>query len=266
MVQGPAGELFNFTKIGYTTENSFALAYVNVPPNAGPPGHIHRWTNEWLYFPEGGIVFFTNYQQYPDLDQIPNGCQLPKTDMHRYLTKPGDLIHGPPFYVHGYRNEDNVSHPVINVWAPDVISQYFINAGQVLTDSSKVPPVGAVNKKLFVAIAPLYGISMSPYWDEYAASWSDDLQPPLGMNASGQELLDLLSNITAQNVTFPAPFLALLGNTTAQNVTCQSLSGNTTTQSVTGQASLLHIALLQQSFVFMYSIVFIVIKMFFAPS
>ena len=42
--------------------------------------------------------------------------------------------------------------------------------------------------------APIYGINQSANWDDYVASWSDDWQPLLGMNANGQELLDLLGN------------------------------------------------------------------------
>ena len=202
LIHGPAGELINFTKIGYTTGNSFALAYVIVPPNAGPPPHIHHWTDEWFYFPDGGIVMFTSMVMYPNASSIPNGVQLPKATMHRYLTKPGDLIYGPAFYVHGFRNEDNVSHLVINVWTPDVISQYFFQVGQILTSPYNVPPLTDVNKVLFVSEAPKYGINMSATWDEYVESWQDDWQPQLGMNAHGQELLDLMENTTVQTTTY----------------------------------------------------------------
>ncbi|CAF1301611.1 unnamed protein product [Rotaria magnacalcarata] len=203
LLQGPAGEIFNFAKIGYTTNNSYALAYVALPPNSGPPAHIHHWTNEWFYFPEGGVVIFSSYQMFPNDSMIPNGNQLPKTNMHRYLTKPGDLIYGPAFYVHGYRNEDNVTHNLITVWTPDLISQYFFAVSQILTSPFNIPPVANSSKTLFVTEAPKYGINMSAYWDEYVANWTDDWQPPLGPTVDGQSLLSVLQNDIVQNSTLP---------------------------------------------------------------
>jgi mannose-6-phosphate isomerase-like protein (cupin superfamily) len=229
LVQGPAGELFNFTKIGYSTLDSFSIAYATVPPGGGPAPHIHHWTDEWFYFPEGGIVLFRSSLQYPDPSQIPNGIQLPKANMHRYHSKSGDLIYGPRFYVHGFRNEDNVTHPMIFIWSPDKISEYFFVVGQILTDPCKRPPVTDIMKSLFVSEAPKYGINQSSDWDEYVASWSDDWQPPLGMGANGQELLDLL------------------GNSSTEYIPCQTL--------------LSHAALLQSSFIFIYSIGFIIARM-----
>jgi mannose-6-phosphate isomerase-like protein (cupin superfamily) len=58
VLQGPAGEIFNFTKNGYTTFDSFTISYTTVPPGGGPAPHIHHWTDEWFFFPEGGIVLF----------------------------------------------------------------------------------------------------------------------------------------------------------------------------------------------------------------
>jgi mannose-6-phosphate isomerase-like protein (cupin superfamily) len=228
-MQGPAGELINFTKIGYTTGNSYTMAYVSIPPQAGPAPHIHHWTNEWFYFPEGGIEMFTSDQMYPNASQIPNGEQLPKAAMHRYYTKPGDLIYGPAFYVHGFRNEGNVSRPLINIWTPDKISQWFFAVGQLVTAPYNLPPVSETNKNLFVSEAPKYGINMSSSWDEYVANWTDDWNPPLGMEAHGQELLDLLS----QNGTVPF-------------VTCR--------------AALLDNALFQSSFVLIYLVTFMIAR------
>jgi mannose-6-phosphate isomerase-like protein (cupin superfamily) len=228
LVQIPEGAINNFLKTGSSTGGTFALVNATIPAGAGPPPHIHHWTNEWFYFPDGGLVIFSSDQQYPDPAQIPNGIQLPKANMHRYYTKPGDLIYGPAFYVHGFRNEGNVSRTVILIWTPDVMSQYFFEVGQIVTDPCKMPPVSSINKQLFVSQAPKYGINMSSYWDEYVASWSDDLQPALGMDAHGQELLNLLSN------------------TSTQNASCQELSS--------------HAVLLQPSCVLIYSIGFFITK------
>lgn len=211
LVQGPAGELFNFTTIANSNGNAFDLVYVIIPPKAGPPPHIHHWEDEWFYFPEGGLIIFGSTEIYPNASLIPNGVELPKTVMRRYKTKPGDLIFGPAFYAHGYINEDNVSHPVINVFAPGGISNYFFRVGQILTTLDNLPTITDTNKKLFVSEAPNFGMNMSSNMNEYAASWEDDLELYFGNNPRVQELLKLLENITIQNsgqhIATPHPYL-----------------------------------------------------------
>ncbi len=211
LVQGPAGELFNFTQIANSNGNTFDLAYVIIPPKAGPPPHIHHWEDEWFYFPEGGLVIFGSTEMYPNASLIPDGVELPKTVMHRYTTKPGDLIYGPRFYAHGYTNEDNVSHPVINVFVPGGISNYFFHVGQILTTTDNLPTITDTNKMLFVSEAPNYGINMSSNMNQYAASWKDDLELYFDNNPPVQELLQLFENITIQNsghhIATPHPHL-----------------------------------------------------------
>jgi hypothetical protein len=181
------------------------------------------------FFLKVGSYCFRSDLQYPDPSQIPDGNQLPKANMHRYHSKPGDLIYGPRFYVHGFCNEDNVTHPMIFIWRPDRISEYFFDVGQILTDPCRRPPISDVNKRLFVSEAPRYGINQSADWDDYVASWTDDWQPPLGMNANGQELLDLL------------------GNSSIDYTPCDKPSS--------------HAILLQSSYSFIYSIGFVIVKM-----
>jgi mannose-6-phosphate isomerase-like protein (cupin superfamily) len=202
-VQVPEGAINKFLKTGYSTNGKYALVSATIPPGAGPAPHIHHWTDEWFYFPEGGLVIYSSNQTYPDPSQIPNGNQLPRTNMHRYHTKPGDLIYGPAFYVHGFRNEGNVSRTVILIWTPDKLSQFFFEVGQVVTDPCKMPPIDSVNKELFIYQAPKYGMNMSSYLDEYVASWNDDWQPALGMDAHGQELINLLSGESEESVSCP---------------------------------------------------------------
>ncbi|CAF3202839.1 unnamed protein product [Rotaria socialis] len=234
LVQIPEGAINNFLKTGSSTGGTYAMVNATIPPGAGPPPHIHHWTNEWFYFPEGGLVIFSSDQQYPNPAQIPNGIQLPKANMHRYYTKPGDLIYGPAFYVHGFRNEGNVSRTVILAWTPDVMSQYFFEVGQIFTDPCRRPDISTINKALFVSEAPKYGINMSSYWNEYVASWADDFQPALGMAANAQELFDLIANSSSQNDS------------------CKTLQS--------------HAALSQPSFLLIYSIGFFIEKMLFAFS
>jgi hypothetical protein len=65
VILGPAGEIFTFTKVGATTCGKFTIGDTVVPPTAGPPPHIHHWTDEWFYFPDGGITIYMSEKTVP---------------------------------------------------------------------------------------------------------------------------------------------------------------------------------------------------------
>lgn len=190
IIQGPAGEIFRFVKTGATTCGRYSMADSTIPAGAGPMPHIHHWTDEWFYFPDGGIVIYMSDRTYPDLNVVP-GYQAPKGRVHRYHTKPGDLVYGPRHYIHGFTNESAGTRRLIFVWTPDRITDYFREVGQTVTDVNRLPPIAERNKQLFVSQAPKYGINQSSRFDEYVSGADDDLHP---MDNRAAELQALLAN------------------------------------------------------------------------
>ena len=71
VVLGPAGESFNFVRTGKTTCGKYLFAKLVVPAHVGPPPHVHHWTDEWFYAPNGGFVIFMGKKKYPDLARAP---------------------------------------------------------------------------------------------------------------------------------------------------------------------------------------------------
>jgi mannose-6-phosphate isomerase-like protein (cupin superfamily) len=190
IIQGPAGEIFRFVKTGETTCGRYSMADAVIPAGAGPPPHIHHWTDEWFYFPDGGIVIFMSEETYPDVNVVP-GYQVPKGHVHRYRTKPGDLFYGPRYYIHGFVNDTQTTRRLIFVWTPDKVTEYFREVGQIITDINTLPPISDRNKELFASQAPKYGINQSRRLDEYVAQWSDTTQ---AADPHGAELMALLAN------------------------------------------------------------------------
>jgi mannose-6-phosphate isomerase-like protein (cupin superfamily) len=191
VIEGPAGEIFTFTKVAATTCGRYTMADSVIPPNAGPPPHIHHWTDEWFYFPDGGITIFMSEKTYPDLKQVP-GYQLPKGKVHKYRTRPGDLIYGPRFYIHGFTNEAKDNRRLIFVWAPDKISAYFKEVGQAVPDPKHPPAILDKNKQMFVSHGSKYGINQSSSWGEYVEGQGDYSMKPGDNHA--KELDALLAN------------------------------------------------------------------------
>ncbi|HSE49916.1 MAG TPA: cupin domain-containing protein [Terriglobales bacterium] len=188
VIQGPAGEIFTFTRVGATTCGKFTIADSVIPPGAGPMPHIHHWTDEWFYFPDGGITIYMSEKTYPDLKQVP-GKQLPKGKVHKYRTQPGDLIYGPRYYIHGFNNEAKDNRRLIFVWTPDKISEYFKEVGQLVTDPKNPPPIADKNKQLFVSQGPKYGINQSASWGEYVDGPGDYTMKPADNHAKELEAL-----------------------------------------------------------------------------
>jgi mannose-6-phosphate isomerase-like protein (cupin superfamily) len=178
-VQGPAGEIFTFLKTGRSTCGTYVMADGVIPPGAGPFPHVHHFTDEWFYFPDGGLTIEMGVREYPDINIIP-GKNAPKDHLYLYNTRPGDIVYGPRYIIHGFHNRTNKSHRLVVVWSPADkpgvdITDYFLEAGQVLTDPKNPPPIGAQNKELFVTIAPKYGINQSSSLDEYVSATSYEM-------------------------------------------------------------------------------------------
>lgn len=51
----PAGEFFKVVRGQEDTGGKYLFAKVVVPPDIGPTPHIHHWTDEWFWAPNGGI-------------------------------------------------------------------------------------------------------------------------------------------------------------------------------------------------------------------
>lgn len=167
-ILGPAGELFTFVKTGATTCGSYVMAEAVIPPGAGPLPHIHHYTNEWFYFPDGGIVMEHGSNQFPDINVVP-GEKAPKETLHLVKTKPGDLYYGARYYVHGFFNESDTPKRLTFIWTPDDekvgITAYFKAVGQRFTDPEHLPMSSPLSKLLFVSAAPQYGINQShDFW------------------------------------------------------------------------------------------------------
>lgn len=192
-ILGPAGEIFTFVKTGATTCGSYVMAEAVIPPGAGPLPHIHHFTDEWFYFPDGGIVLEHSSQQFPDLKKIP-GENAPKETLHFIKTKPGDLYHGPRYYIHGFFNESDSPKRLIFIWTPDDakvgITAYFKAVGQQIKDIKRIPEISPLSKLLFVSEAPQFGINQSHDFWQYVSDIDFDFPQ---MDVHQEQLQKLLA-------------------------------------------------------------------------
>ena len=201
----PANEIFTFIKVGATTCYRYTMVEALIPPGAGPLPHIHHFTDEWFYFPEGGITLQMSMQASPDLNIIP-GINAPKQILHQAKTTNGSLFYGARYYMHGYVNTTNKTLKVITIWTPDDakvgISNYFREVGQPIING-KTPAVNPNNKTLFVSQAPKYGINQSSSFNQYVAGVDNNF--PIHTDNHAGELDALLRNTASCSTSSAVP-------------------------------------------------------------
>jgi mannose-6-phosphate isomerase-like protein (cupin superfamily) len=179
-VLGPAGEHFTFLRTGGDTKGQFTMARAIIPPGAGPIPHIHTLTDEWFYFPKGGITIFCDTtHRYKSLNMIPNKFETPGADAQTIRTKDRSLYYGPNSFLHGFYNGTDKNLEVIFVWgaksgeaknpAAD-ISGYFFSVGKEVGEFTPGMKPTDAEKDAFVTQAQRWGINQSAYFMEYLNS------------------------------------------------------------------------------------------------
>ncbi len=193
-ILGPAGDRLTFIKTGETTCGSYVMAEILVPPKEGPLPHIHHYTDEWFYFPQGGITLEMGSNAFPDLNIVP-GAKAPKERLHLVKTSSGSLYYGPRYYVHGFVNKTNKPIKFISIWTPDDakvgMTSFFKAVGQPMPDFANPPQINPKNKALFVSEAPKYGINASADFWQYVSAV--DYKKVAPMDNHAQELIALLA-------------------------------------------------------------------------
>jgi oxalate decarboxylase/phosphoglucose isomerase-like protein (cupin superfamily) len=194
-ILGPAGEIFAFIKSCATTKNTYAMATATIPVGAGPIPHVHHYTDEWFYFPDGGLTLVMGEQRYP-VTSFVAGKNAPKDRVHLIKTHPGDIYYGPRYIIHGFFNDTSEVHHLTFVWAPDDgVTDYFRQVGQHITDPAHIPAIAERNKELFASEAPKYGINQSTSYPEYVEGIDRSPMPPMDKHLD--ELTKLLTTTPA---------------------------------------------------------------------
>jgi mannose-6-phosphate isomerase-like protein (cupin superfamily) len=180
LVLGPAGEHFTFLRTGADTGGQFTVAKAIIPPGAGPIPHIHTLTDEWFYFPKGGITIFCDpVHAYSSLKAVPNSPGVPAATAQAIQTKDNSLYYGPHDYLHGFYNNTDQDLEITFVWgakpgeeknpAAD-ISGYFFSVGRVVEQFTAAMKPSDAEKVAFVVDAPKWGINQSSYFMQYLSS------------------------------------------------------------------------------------------------
>jgi len=130
-----AGGRNTFIATGEDTGGQYSLFDLFVPPDVGPPLHLHQREDEWFYVVEGNPSF--------------------QMEDHTLTGGPGTFVYGPRNELHTFRNLTNTPVRMILFYQPSGIENFFTDVGQTVTDPFTPP---AFNPAELLEAGPRYGL------------------------------------------------------------------------------------------------------------
>ncbi len=135
------GDHYTIKASGADTDGAFALIEVLVPPQSGPPSHVHRREDEAFYILEGEFEVHVDEQ--------------------RLTAGPGSWVTLAKGSLHHFKNIGSTRAKMLILATPAGLDQFFLEAGREATGTS--PESSAVTPddiEKLLAVAPKYGIEI----------------------------------------------------------------------------------------------------------
>lgn len=130
------GDLYTFLATGEDTNGAYALIHATVPPESGPPPHIHRREDEAFFVLEGQVAF--------------------QADGRGISATTGAWVTLPKGTLHAFRNAGTTPAKMLILVNPSGLEKFFEEIGYASKEESVTP--AAIEKLL--AVAPKYGIEI----------------------------------------------------------------------------------------------------------
>lgn len=136
-----AGDRVTVLIDGADTNQSYTIMEACLPPNAGPPPHVHQREDETISVLSGEITFFLG-------------------DTTK-LMKKGDFIFAPRGIPHHFKNTGNEEAILLETASPAGIENFFEAVGLMLPNRKTPPlPVTTDDIRRMIAIAPSFGVTI----------------------------------------------------------------------------------------------------------
>src|SRR3954464_9566390 len=135
------GDHYTVKASGEDTGEAFALIEVLVPPQSGPPPHVHRREDEAFYVLEGEFEVHIDDQ--------------------RLIAGPGSWVTLARGSLHHFKNIGSTPARMLILATPAGLDRFFLEAGREVTDTS--PESGGVrpgDPEKLLAAAPKAGIEI----------------------------------------------------------------------------------------------------------
>ena len=135
-------ELMTFIASGEDTGGAYSLTDSTVPPQGGPPPHIHHREDEAFWVLEGELEVFVGRS--------------------RFKAGAGSFVHLPKGVLHSYENVGSGPVRFLTLIVPAGLEKFFEKVGKPGTDPSSPPPFEEADIDKLLALAPKYGVEIPP--------------------------------------------------------------------------------------------------------
>lgn len=134
------GDTYTFKADGEATAGAFAFWEAVVPPQAGPPPHIHQGEDEAYYVLEG---------------------ELEVLDGDRTITvSAGSFVYVPRGTLHTFKNVGNRPSRMVILVTPAGLENFFFEVGQPARVGEAAPPLGPEELEKTLRLAPKYHLDI----------------------------------------------------------------------------------------------------------
>ncbi len=137
-----ADELMTFVVSGEDTGGAYSLTDSVVPPQGGPPPHIHHREDEAFWVLEGELEVFVGEDAF--------------------RVGAGSFVHLPRGVLHAYKNVGATPARFLTLIVPAGLEKFFEEVGKPGTDLSSPPPFEEADVDRLLALAPKYGAEILP--------------------------------------------------------------------------------------------------------
>lgn len=116
---GP-GDMYSMLVIGEESTNSLFQFEATVPPNGGPPPHVHSEEEETFYIVEGELEF--------------------QIDDKYHIASKGDFVYIPPGTVHRFKNIGDTTSTMLVTFSPSRMDGFFLEVFPVVKNKNLMNP------------------------------------------------------------------------------------------------------------------------------
>jgi|SRR5215217_4232610 len=135
------GDLIEVKLASEDTGGAYSMVEVTIPPQGGPPPHIHPTVNEALYVVEGEVEVLLGEGTTP--------------------ASAGSLAYVPKGTVHAFKNVGTSPSRVVVIISPGGFEKFFLEAGEPAAEGS-TPPEGEPDVGRIMQIGQKYGFEIRP--------------------------------------------------------------------------------------------------------
>jgi len=138
-----SGDTYTFKAVSEDTGGALMLFDAYVPPQGGPPPHIHHREDEAFYLLEGVLEF--------------------QAGEDRTLTVgAGSFLFIPKGTVHRFKNVGEEDARMLVLFTPAGIEGLFFEVGRPATEGSSPSPPDQAEIERLLAVSPKYGLEIPP--------------------------------------------------------------------------------------------------------